>query len=144
MDLDVTLLFQTGIFLFLLVTLNGLLWKPLMGLMEARHAKLEGLREESTRLGELGRREMEAYQARIREARDQAQRERDALRTAGRDEERRLLGDTRAEINRVLTEARDKIATQERDAKKALAPDVEALAQRMVEKVVGQKLGGAR
>lgn len=140
MDLDVTLIVQLLIFLTLLVTLQGILFKPFLGVLEARHAKMEGAQDEIGRLQRLGAEDLEKYQTRIREARDLALRERDALRNQGREEERRLLNEVRAEITRTLNEAREKVSTAERDARQQLSAETEALARRMVEKVLGREV----
>jgi F-type H+-transporting ATPase subunit b len=142
MDLDVTLIAQFVLLAFLLVSLNGILFKPLLGVLEARQHKVTGLKGEIERLTAASDSDIEAYQTRLREARDIAARERDTLRGQGRDEERKILTETRADINRQLTDARGKTSAAEREARAQLTPQVEALAKQMVQKILGREVTG--
>ena len=142
MDLDVTLLAQFALLTFLLVSLNGILFKPLLGVLDARQHKVVGLKDEIERLTTASDADIEAYQTRLREARDIAQREREALRTTGRDDERKLLGETRADLNKTIVEARDRTAKAESDARIQLTPQIEQLAKQMVHKILGREVAG--
>ncbi len=140
MDLDVTLLTQFALLTFLLVSLNGILFKPLLGVLDARQHKVVGLKEEIERLTTASDADIEAYQTRLREARDIAGRERDALRSAGRDDERKILGDTRSDINKAIAEARERTAKAEGEARVQLTPQVDQLAKQMVQKILGREV----
>ncbi len=140
MDLDVTLLFQLGLFLVCLVVLNGLIFKPFLRVIEEREERIEGAREDVERLTKLGDADMEQYQARMREARRKAQQEREALKSDGRDEERRLLAETRAQIAEGLGEKRNQISAAELEARRSLSADTEALTRQLVSKVLGREV----
>ena len=137
MDLDVTLIFQLTLFVALLVLLNGILFKPFLKVIEDRHNKIHGAKEEADRLARLAGLDRETYEARLRDAKRQAQGEREALRQSGREEERRLLAEVRAEIARGLNETREQVSAAERAAKQSLATQTDALARQLVEKVLG-------
>ncbi|MEO1174991.1 MAG: hypothetical protein AAFX94_23490, partial [Myxococcota bacterium] len=98
MDIDVTILIQAGIVAVLLLTLNGLLFGPILEVFEARRAKLEGARDQIEKLSRLGSEDLTEYQSRIREANEEAQDALETLRDEGRGKERELLADVRAEI----------------------------------------------
>lgn len=140
MDLDVTLLAQFALLTFLLVSLNGILFKPLLGVLDARQHKVVGLKEEIERLTTASDADIEAYQTRLREARDIAGRERETLRSAGRDDERKILGDTRSDINKAIAEARERTAKAEGEARSQLTPQVDQLAKQMVTKILGREV----
>lgn len=142
MDLDVTLLAQFALLTFLLVSLNGILFKPLLGVLDARQHKVVGLKDEIERLTTASDADIEAYQTRLREARDIAQREREALRSAGRDDERKLLGETRADITKSIVDARERTAKAESEARAQLTPQVEQLSKQMVHKILGREVAG--
>ena len=142
MDLDVTLIAQFVLLAFLLVSLNGILFKPLLGVLDARQHKVTGLKGEIERLTTASDADIEAYQTRLREARDIAAREREALRNNGRDEERKILTETRADINRQLSDAREKTSAAEREARVQLEPQVDSLAKQMVQKILGREVTG--
>lgn len=142
MDLDVTLIAQFVLLAFLLVCLNGILFKPLLGVLDARQHKVTGLKGEIERLTRASEADVDAYQTRLREARDIAQRELYALRDQGRDDERKLLGETRADVNKQIADARERTGVAEKDARQKLEPQVETLAKLMVQKVLGREVAG--
>lgn len=141
MDIDVTLFFQLAIFLMVLLTLNGLLFKPFLRVIEARHQKIHGMKDDVDRLERLSAADRIAYESRMRDARRDAQRNRESLRNAGREEERRLLTQTRLEISQSLNAKREQVASVESSAKKGLAVHTDALAQQLVQKVLGREVG---
>ncbi|MBC7793412.1 MAG: ATP synthase F0 subunit B [Clostridia bacterium] len=142
MDLDVTLIAQFLILVFLLVTLNGILFKPLLGVLDARQHEVNGVKSDIERLTEASAADIEAYQTRLREARDIAQRERDTLRNQGRDSERKLLTDARSEVARTLSSARERTAKAESAARAQLQPQVVDLAKQIAAKVLGREVNG--
>lgn len=140
MDIDVTILIQAGIVLFLLLSLNGLLFKPMLEVFDAREAKLQGARDSIESLNRLAKEDLEAYRTRIREANDRAQDEKDALRDAGRARERELLSEVRAEIADSLNDARSTIEAQEGQARQSLSAQVDTLAGDMASKILGREV----
>ncbi len=140
MDLDITLFLQLGLFLLTLVVLNSLLFKPFLRVLDARYEKLHGAQHEVERLSKNAATDLEVYNARLREARELAQKEREALVAAGREEERRLLAEVRNDIAKQLNAAREQVSRAELEAKQALTADTDALARRMVEKVLGREV----
>ncbi|MEO1302787.1 MAG: ATP synthase F0 subunit B [Myxococcota bacterium] len=140
MDIDVTILIQAGIVLFLLLSLNGLLFKPLLEVFDAREAKLQGARDSIESLNRLAKDDLEAYRTRIREANDRAQDEKEALRDDGRARERELLSEVRAEIADSLNDARSTIEAQEGQARQSLSVQVDTLAGDMASKILGREV----
>lgn len=140
MDLDFTLVLQLGIFLVVLVALKQLLFQPFLKVLEARDQKLAGAKRDIERMGKEAQADLEVYQTRMREARDLAFKEREALVAAGRDEERRLLAEVRNDIAKALNDARKEVAAAELAAKESLTQETEALARRLVQKVLGREV----
>ena len=140
MDIDVTFFIQLGLFLVILTVLNGVLFKPFLGLLDARHQKLHGLREEADKLERDAVKDIDVYEGRLRQARDTALREREGLVATGREEERRLLTEVRADIARQMNEARKEIGQQEIAIKKTLSAETDQIARKLVEKVLGREV----
>ena len=138
MDIDVTILFQLGLFLLAMVVLTGVLLKPVMRVIEARYQKIEGAEIEAERLDKLAIEHREAYLARIREARTKARRAREALRATGNDEKRKLLADVRAEIAKAVNDTREQVTKAELEAYRNLSVETDALARRLVSRVLGR------
>ena len=139
MDIDFTILLQLGLFLVLLAILNFVLFRPFLTLIEKRRERIEGLRERGENLVAQSGADGEAYQMRMREARAAATRERENLRNQGRDENRRLLGEARAEIAASLNQVRQAVSEAEQMSRKNLSADTSALARQLVRKVLGTK-----
>jgi F-type H+-transporting ATPase subunit b len=141
MDIDVTILIQAGIVLVLMVTLNGMLFKPIMGVFDARHAKLGGARDDIDEMERLKASDLEAYQVRIRKANDEAHEAREGLRDEGRGRERELLSEVRAEIADALNGARQKVKTEEGNARQNLAAEVDDMGRSIASKILGREVG---
>jgi F0F1-type ATP synthase membrane subunit b/b' len=140
MDINVTILFQLGLFLFVLVSLTGILIRPFLRIVEERHQKIHGTKSEVDRLERLATENQTAYVARVREARLAAKQEVDALRSAGNEEKRKLLAQVRAEIAAALNKTRDEIRTSEDKARDALQKESDALARQLVSKLAGREV----
>lgn len=138
MDIDVTYLIQLGIFLFALVTLNGLILKPFLRVIEKREEMIEGAKREVEILLRHGDADMEKYQARMRDARRDAHGAREDLRSEGRDEERKLLAEVRAEIADKLSAARQEVGAAESEARAELSTETDEMAQEIVRKILAR------
>ena len=140
MDIDLTFLLQLGIFIIVLLGLNPLLFKPFQKVIEDRDLKIAGANAEADRLNLLAEGDLEKYSGQIDRARKEAYREREALRGAGREEERRIVTEARAEVSQTLAEAREQINSAASDAGDQLASETDALAELVAEKILGRKL----
>lgn len=140
MDIDITYPIQFGLLLLTLVTLNGIVLRPLLDIFQKREAQTEGADAGTERLVAQGNADMEQYQARMREARSQAQAARDALREEGREEERKILAQVRAEIADTLNDARTQVSEAEAKARAELSRDIPAMSKALVEKMLGRRV----
>ena len=140
MDIDVTFFIQLSLFALVLVALNRLLIGPLLQVLRARHQKILGTQEEATRLARLGTEDQAACDERLKQAYLRAQRDRESLRIQGRDRERTLLAEARADSARELNQARDALETAELEAQERLRADTDAIARMLVAKVLGREV----
>jgi len=140
MDIDVTYIFQFGLFLVVLVGLNGIILKPVLSIILEREQKIEGARDEVQLLTKLGDEDMEKYQDRMRGARQKAQQAREALTNEGRETERTMLADVRAQIAEKLNRTRTQVGDAEDKARGQLAQESEALSRQLAEKILGREV----
>ncbi len=140
MDLDVTYLIQLGLILCAVVVVNSLLLRPVLKIIQLRQEKIEGANADALRLTDLGDSDQMSYQVRMREARDAASREREELRGEGRDEERKLLNQVRADLAQKLADARGEIRKAEDDARLEIADDTHKMSRSLAEKVLGREI----
>ena len=140
MDIDqFTFGFQFLLFLTLLVSLNGILLKPFLKVLEEREAKITGAQAQVEYLSKIGDEAMADYQARMRQARQKAQQERDQLKEEGKQEERRILAEVRSELAAALNTTRERIVKSETEAQGALETETETLARQIVAKITGKE-----
>ncbi|MBJ81003.1 MAG: hypothetical protein CMH60_06775 [Myxococcales bacterium] len=139
MDLDLTFLLQFGLVVVLLLILNPLLLRPMLQILELRHEKIHGMRQEIDRLSRQAAIDREEYEAKISAALKEATHLREEFRVEGRDEERRILNETREDVARMIGEARQEIHNAEQEAEKNLEREVDAFAKELMNKIVHRK-----
>ena len=139
MDLDLTFLLQFCLVVALLLILNPLLLRPMLQLLELRHDKIHGMRQEVDRLLRQAAEDKETYESQMAAALKEAQKVREEYRIAGRDEERRILNETREEITGQIGRAREEIRQAEQEAQKTLEGEVDAFAKELMDKIVHRK-----
>jgi F0F1-type ATP synthase membrane subunit b/b' len=130
------------IFFVLLLTmiLDRLLLRPLTRVMGQREGAIRSARE----LAELSRARAEAaadeFETRTRAARADVYRQMEERRRAALERRTKLVAETRAEIERSITEATERIQHQAVQARAALERDADLLASAIVERVLGRKI----
>jgi len=139
MDLDLTFLLQFGLVVVLLLILNPLLLRPMLQILELRHEKIHGMRQEIDRLSRQAAEDKERYETQMAAALKTAQKVREEYRVTGRNEERRILNETREDIAGLIGQARDEIRQAEQEAQKNLEREVDAFAKELMDKIVHRK-----
>lgn len=140
MDIDVTFLIQFGIYVLILGVLTPLLLKPFQRVIDERERQTDGARVEVERLKDLAGQDKDAYEARLVDSRAAASRERDTLRGSGREEEKRIIGEARAQVFAKLNASRAEISQVESSAREQLEGQRQELADQLVEKVLGRRV----
>src|SRR5262245_39514633 len=102
-DLDGTVFLQLGLFVLLMAVLSRLLWRPYLRVRDERVSRVEGYREEASRLGPAAAARLARAEAALAEARRVGSGERAQARADAQVYEQKLL----AEAN---TAARDAVA----------------------------------
>lgn len=139
-DLDGTAFIQFGLFLVMLLVLSRLVFRPYLKLREARHAGIEGAREEAHKMEERARQVGADYDAQLTRARLRGAEERQRLRTEGAVYERQVLGAARDEAQKALEAARSKIGREAQEAHAKLQAESTALAKQIAHKILGREV----
>ncbi len=139
-SLDKSLLVQGINFLFLLVILWKILYKPLVAKMDERTAAIKKSLEEAQRARAEAQRQQEENAARLREAYSEAQAIRDAALKEAADEQRKLVGAARVEAQRLVDSARAQLESDVRRARDELRREVADLATSVAEKLIRRSL----
>jgi F0F1-type ATP synthase membrane subunit b/b' len=135
MDLDVTLLIQMALLVLLMNTFGNWLFVPVLHVIEQRQHRIYGLAKEVAQLDKMSQADRLAHDRKLQAGRRQALLEREALRSAGRDEARRLLGVARARLAAEQAAVRAQIKADEQVLAAQLQQAVPELAQALAQKL---------
>jgi F-type H+-transporting ATPase subunit b len=139
-DIDATLFVQFAIFLVALLVMSRFLWKPYMRVRSERVARVEGYREEATRLDGDAQQRLARADAALAEARRVGAGERAVARSEAHAREQTLLAEATAAAQRKLAEARARLnATVEAERKK-LTADSSQVAVEAARKILGREV----
>jgi len=139
-DIDGTLFVQLGIFLLALLILSRFLWKPYLRVRTERVARVEGYREEATRLDTDAQQRLARADAALAEARRVGAGERAVARSEAHAREQTLLAEATAAAQRKLADARARLnATVEAERKK-LSADSSQVAVEAARKILGREV----
>jgi F-type H+-transporting ATPase subunit b len=135
---DWTVIIQIANFLFLILALNLLLYRPIRRILRERRDKFKAM-ESAIDGAAKGAQEKESALAQaIREARSKGLKEKEALVHQAEEEERRLIEAIAAKAQAELGEMRLKIASDAEQAGRSLQPQVEAFARQISHKILGR------
>lgn len=139
-EIDKTLFIQLAIFLAFAFLMNQFAFKPFLRLLEERHRRIFGAKEEAERLKEEAERLERTYQEELRRHREEIFRERGALREEGRRQREAMLEAVRGEVQRQVEEARRRIQEGTAEALRDLEGLCQGLAREMAERLLGRPL----
>lgn len=128
------------LFVVLVPLLNGLLFKPLLAVLEERGARIEGAR---ARAAELSRRAAELvgkHDAAVRQVREAAQRERAGAVDEARRAHQAAIGEARGEAERQIAATRSEVGAALDAARARLRGEAEPLAREVAARLLGRSL----
>lgn len=138
--IDITLLIHIINIIVLMLVLNAILYKPILGILERRAQHLEGLQGEVAKFESDAKTQQAELDRKIREAGAKAKKALDEAKAQAQAAASRQLAEKRAladeEKNKALESARKDTET----ARKALLDDTAEFARAMAEKILGRSL----
>src|SRR6185436_15242659 len=108
-DLDGTFFVQLGIFFAAFFILRGLVFRPVMGLFDARSAAMEGSKAQAAQMSAQADQTREGFEAQLRSVRQKANEERDKRRAEAQQLARELTDKARQENGALLNAARTRL-----------------------------------
>jgi len=139
-DIDITMPIQIANILFLIVIMNIVLYRPVRKILEERQSKIASLNKDIETFNKNAKLRLEDFEQKIREARQSAKTEFDALRTDGQTAASEVVGKIRKEMEATKGEQMKEIQSQFAAAQQALKGQVETFANEMASKVLGRAL----
>jgi F-type H+-transporting ATPase subunit b len=138
MELNVTFLVQLSAFLVTVFLLSTLLFGPVLKVMDERGRRIEGARQDASRLQGTARQAAGVIDKRVQEARVQGQDEAGRLRLEGEKAERDLVERSRREAADQVDVAKRDVARAAEIARADLKRDAHVLAAAIADRVLGR------
>ena len=129
------------VIVFLLLTtylLNTLIFQPILKVIEARTKAVSDARDLAQSAAERATAANTEYTQRLNAARSEVYRQMDDKRRAAMEKRAALLGETRASVERDLSNATNRVKQQATEARARLDREAETLAGSIVSRVLGR------
>jgi F-type H+-transporting ATPase subunit b len=128
------------LFIALVFPLDRLLFRPLFRVLEQRDEKIQGARRRADRLAREADEVVERYQAQVRDARVDAERDRKEQVDRALGESTSITGGARAEAETEIERARSEVGAALTEARGGLRAGAEQLGRAAAEQVLGRTL----
>ncbi len=129
------------VIVFLLLTtylLNTLIFQPILKVIEARSKAVSDARDLAQSAAERATAANTEYSQQLNAARTEVYRQMDEKRRTALEQRAALLGETRATVERELSEATDRVQRQAADARATLDREADTMAGAIVSRVLGR------
>jgi F-type H+-transporting ATPase subunit b len=141
-DLDGTVFVQLAMFFVAFVVLYGLVFKPMVALLDARDLAIEGAKDEAKHLDAEVLEKQASFEAQLKRVQGTAGEDRERLRAEGQELERKLLETVRVETTQLLNDAKAQLDTESVAARGELVRDRPELARIIASRVLGREVQG--
>jgi F-type H+-transporting ATPase subunit b len=139
-DLDATAFVQLGLFLLLMLVLRQFLWKPYLKVLGERTTRVEGYKQEATRLDAEAAARLAKAEAALAEARRVGAGERVEARAVAHKREQELLAAANAEAHKALAEARARVAATLAAERAKLQQTAAEIGTQAARKILGREV----
>jgi F-type H+-transporting ATPase subunit b len=140
-SLDYSVIYQIVLFLFVLVVLSRVLFRPYLSLLEERERKTAGAQHD---LGELEReatRLRAQYEDKIAQAQAAGDAAKEAILQEARQQREAILNEARQEAMSILEGVRRELASQMQKERQLATAEIRTVAQEMASKILGRNVG---
>jgi F-type H+-transporting ATPase subunit b len=135
---DITTLWVIGFVLLTVFLVNTLIFKPVVAVIEARLKAVSDAREMAQTAADRAKAASAEYNQKLGSARDAVYSEMDEKRRAALAARAAVLGETKATVERELTDATTRVQQQAVAARASLDREAETLAGAIVTRVLGR------
>ena len=136
---NLSLIWVIAFVLLLTVILDRLLLRPLTQVMAERQGAIRTARDLADASRGRAQAAIEEFDARTRAARADVYRQMEEKRRVANNRRAEIVGDTRLEVERTMSDATSRVRAQAATAKAQLERDADQLASTIVERVLGRK-----
>jgi F-type H+-transporting ATPase subunit b len=129
-----------ALFVVLIPILNGLVFRPLLGVLEERERRIEGARTRAGELAEQAGELVARHDSAVRDVRQAANAERAAAVEEARRAHQRALAEARAHAELQMAGTRADVESAVESARSSLRREAEPLAREAAERLLGRRL----
>ncbi len=139
-NLNYSLLIQAGLFIFLMLVLNQLFFKPLLRFLDERQNKISGDEKEAARLQDEAERHRLQFEEGLNKGQLQALEEKGRIQDAGANAGKKLVDAVRQEVEEEIPKIKAQITHESQLAMTELERRQGAIARNIAEKILGRSL----
>jgi F-type H+-transporting ATPase subunit b len=143
LEVDITLLYQIIVYFILLFTLNKVLYKPVIALLDERKRRIEEPVKDAEAIDVTVADGLVKYEQNLREATAKAQEERSVVRQEGINRENEIMEQARQEAQLELKKLRSELKDSADSARATLKQETGEISRSIAGKVLGRALGMA-
>lgn len=140
LDVDATLFIYLGVFFILFFILRASVFRPTMDVFDERERAIDGARLEARQLESEAGEKLASFEQELAKVRTEAGAERDRLRAEGVRLERSLTEKVRAETDRMVRDAEQRMAEDAVKLRASIAASSPGLARQITEKLLGREV----
>lgn len=139
-DIDASLVIQMAILAIAFFILRSLVFKPVMGLFDAREAAMDGSRKAAAEMDKDADAIRERFESELRRVRQEGNDERDKVRAKSQKLARELTDAARKESATTLASAKARLDLEASQAREKAKAEVPALAKQIAERLLGRSM----
>lgn len=139
-DIDSSLLIQVCLFIFLMLVLNKIFFKPFLKFLEERQEKIQGDEQKAIKLQEEAEQYRLQFEEGLNKGQIQALDEKGRIQEAGEQERKRVIDTAQQEVAGETPKIKGQIAQESKQALAELERQQDVLAKEIVEKILGRSL----
>ena len=135
---DITTLWVVGFILLCTFLLNGMVFQPILRIIDARTTAVRGAKELAESASQKATAAAAEYDQKLNTARGEVYGQMDAMRKSALDKRAAVLASTRATVEQELKTAAARVQQESKEARAALDRDASNLAGAIVSRVLGR------
>jgi F-type H+-transporting ATPase subunit b len=139
-DVDASIVIQMVILVIAFFILRSLVFKPVMGLFDAREAAMDGSRKAAAEMDKDADAIRDRFETELKKVRQQGNDERDKARAKTQKLARELTETARKENGATLTSAKSRLDAEAADARAKAKAEVPGLAKQIAERLLGRSM----
>jgi F-type H+-transporting ATPase subunit b len=139
-SIDYTLWIQMGNFLLLMLILNLLLYKPILGIIDKRKKQIQDTEEEIKRLNQSVEERMAAYEEKLRQAKIDAVEKKQEIIKEGAERAKSIIDAAKGEIPGMMEKFHGEMNREVDEARRTLTNQSKKISVEIAEKLLGRSL----